>query len=93
LQEKDGGLLFPPRFGRKAPVEVFKDGKLICRGGGNSSLPGSWRERSPSVLTLCGRSPAPKGARAAAPMRLPFGNARGFRALHNEPPRPDCGKA
>jgi len=47
-----------------ASVGIFKDGKLVCRGAGNFSLP-----RSPYALCICGGGFTADGrARAAAPV-------------------------
>ena len=62
-----------------ASVGIYKDGKLVCRGAGDSHLPRSLRTRSPHALFLFGggstaKGRAPRGARAAARMRLAAGD-------------------
>ena len=41
-----------------APYYFYKDGKLVCRGAGDSHLPRSMRARSPHVLSPVGGSTA-----------------------------------
>ncbi len=78
----------PDRCPGNAPVTMFEDGKRVCRGAGKFSLPRSLRTRSPHALCLCGggspaKGRAPRGARAAALVRLASGDARSSRTCRS----------